>query len=409
MSPAPSDAQRTPNDPGELIFAAILNEAAPIADMPAALDAELAVSALLGGAYAVNDTDRPAAVDRFGTNFGRYLTTNHTRQAGAVQAALAAVLPDPTLASPGGESAPWAGEAGDVSCTGTWAARDGYGDQTSYVATFAYRDPDLGGPEHAVSYLLDHNLGIVKSIWIGVPAERVINAWRAEAVGDPDITISPVDAGQLQAEVTCYLSRTDQLEDPPRDAYVEERAFAASRLMLLPSGEPISVHRLSGLERDEVVAGFLASPEAASIGGPDSSPSANVVAWSARAAVDFAVDDNAGDPLRWSPTAVELMLLDWAPRQLSASHDAAPWLPEVLAAFAGYAGRLRDQSASRLEATQSAITEAAVRYTDLMTGDALGEPVSDILARMVADGVDPLDEDEVLEWVLADRARRERD
>ncbi|HEX6075929.1 MAG TPA: hypothetical protein VFZ32_11790 [Micromonosporaceae bacterium] len=409
MSPAPPDAQRTPNDPGELIFAAILKEAAPIADMPAALDAELAISALLGGAYAVNDTDRPAAVDRFGTDFGRYLTTRNNRQAGAVQAALAAVLPDPTLARAGGEDVPWAGETGDVTCTGTWAARDGYGDQTSYVATFAYRDPKLGGPEHAVSYLLDHNLGIVKSIWIGVPAERVINAWRAEAVGDPDITIAPVDAGLLRAEVTCYLSRTDQLEDPPEDAYVEERAFAVSRLALLPIGEPAPVHRLSDLERDEVVAGFLASPEAAGVGGPDSRPAANVVAWCARAAVDFAVDDNAGDPLRWSPTAVEFMLLDWAPRQLSASHDAAPWLPEVLAGFVGYAGRIRSQSPERLDVTQSAITEAAVRYTDLMTGDALGEPVSDILARMVADGVDPLNEDEVLEWVLADRARRQRD
>jgi hypothetical protein len=409
MSPAPSDAQRTPNDPGELIFAAILNEAAPIADMPAALDAELAVSALLGGAYAVNDTDRPAAVDRFGADFGRYLTTNNSRQAGAVQAALSAVLPSRTLARPDGEDVPWAGKTGDVTCTGTWAARDGYGDQTSYVATFAYQDPELGGPEHAVSYLLDHNIGIVKSIWIGVPAERVINAWRAEAVGDPDITISPVDAGLLRAEVASYLARTDQLEEPPRDAYVEERAFAVSRLALLPAGEPASVHRLSDLERDEVVAGFLASPEAAGVGGPDSTPPPNVVAWCARAAVDFAVDDNAGDPLRWSPIAVELMLLDWAPRQLSASHDAAPWLPEVLAGFVGYAGRLQGQSPERLEVTQAAITEAAVRYTDLMTGDALGEPVSDILARMVADGVDPLDEDEVLEWVLADRARRERD
>jgi hypothetical protein len=199
------------------------------------------------------------------------------------------------------------------------------------------------------------------------------------------------------------------LEEPPRDAYVEERAFAVSRLALLPEGEQPPVHRLSDLERNEVVAGFLASPEAAGIGGPDGRPTASVVAWCARASVDFAVDENAGDPLRWSPIAVELMLLDWAPRQLSASHDAAPWLPEVLAAFTGYAARVQGQTPERLELTQSAITEAAVRYTDLMTGDALGEPVTDILARMVADGVDPLNEDEVLEWVLADRARRGRD
>ena len=49
-----------------------------------------------------------------------------------------------------------------------------YGDQTSYLATFAYDDAELGGPEHAVVALVDHNIGIVKDIFVGGPAERIL-------------------------------------------------------------------------------------------------------------------------------------------------------------------------------------------------------------------------------------------
>ncbi|MGH3649053.1 MAG: hypothetical protein ACRDTM_17980, partial [Micromonosporaceae bacterium] len=138
-------------------------------------------------------------------------------------------------------------------------------------------------------------------------------------------------------------------------------------------------------------------------------PAAEVIAWCARAAVDFACDDNAGDPLRWSPAAVELFLLDWTPRQVASGHRAAPWLPEVLDAFVTYAGRVRGQPVPEIAAIKQAITEYVVPYTDLMAGESLGEPVTDVLARMVADGVDPMDEDAVLQWVLADRARRGQD
>jgi hypothetical protein len=449
----PRGPQRPKQDsnPSDLIYAAILKQATPIGDMQYAIDAELAVSALLGGVYAATDLDRPGAVRRFATDFARYLGGRRTAHARAIRTALDVLLPDDvtpprsartagtrpsgsrpaTTRSGGGKTPAWGPAAGHVTCTATWVASDIYGDQSAYVAVFGYEQPELGGPDHTVSYLLDHNLGTVKNLSIGVPASTVVEGWQEAAREDHEIIVNPVDPGHLRAEVSAYLARTDELETPPRDGYMEEYAFAVARLRLLPeSASSPNGQKLTDAERDAVVADFLASPEAAAIGeaartdavdqvaqsdtigeepGTHRAPPTVVVAWCARAAVDFAVDENAGDPYRWSPTAVEFLLLHWAPRQLSGTHEAAPWLPEVLDALVAYAGRIREQSPAAIEATRDAITAAAVRYTDLMSGESLGEPVTDILARMVADGVDPLNEEEVLEWVLADRARRGRD
>ncbi|MGH3714663.1 MAG: hypothetical protein ACRDT4_14565 [Micromonosporaceae bacterium] len=414
----PSEPRRRQpeSSPTDLVYAAILKEASPIAAMPLALDAELTVSALLGGVYAAADRDRPKAVRQFVTDFGRYLAKRRTPEARAVRAGLAALHPDLVTAPTGKAATPdWIAAAGAVTCTGTWAVRDNYGDQTQYVATFAYDDPERGGPDHAVSYLLDHNLGCGKEVSIGVPATQVVASWQAEAAQDSaDLTIESVEPGRLRADVTAYLAQTDELAQPYSDSYQEDRGFALARLRVLPEGEPTPRPAvLSDADRDAVVAAFLDSPEAAYVGAGGAPapepPSQEVIAWGARAAIDFACDDNAGDPLRWSPTAVELFMITWMPRQVAPGHRAAPWLPEVLDAYVTFAGRVRGQPATAIAATKQAITEYVVPYTDLMAGQALGEPVTDVLARMVADGVDPMDEDAVLKWVLADRARRGRD
>ena len=65
--------------------------------------------------------------------------------------------------------------------TGTYAYGDVYGDQTSYLATFAYEDDESGGPEHAVVALVDHNIGITKDVFVGGPAERILRP------GAPDV------------------------------------------------------------------------------------------------------------------------------------------------------------------------------------------------------------------------------
>src|SRR5690606_15713399 len=126
------------------------------------LDAELSASALLGGVYTTADIDRDGAVRQFATDFADYLTREGGPRADAVRATLASLLPA-EIPAPSIDQPAWASSLGRVVCTGTWRVHDTYGDQSTYVVTFQYADPATGGPDHAVSYLIDHNLRQLKS------------------------------------------------------------------------------------------------------------------------------------------------------------------------------------------------------------------------------------------------------
>lgn len=53
-------------------------------------------------------------------------------------------------------------------------------------------------------------------------------------------------------------------------------------------------------------------------------------------ALRFGIDSGPGDPMRWSPTAVEIILLDWGPRRIASSLQVMLLLPDLLRAFVGY-------------------------------------------------------------------------
>src|SRR5436305_3379387 len=117
----------------------VLAGARDIAHVSTALDAEVLVSTLIGGGYAALDPDRGPALAEF-------------------VAALRDAASGPTAAVLSGtptDEVPWGAALGTVRPTGAWAYGDRYGDQTGYVATFAYEDEERGGPEHAIVLLVD--------------------------------------------------------------------------------------------------------------------------------------------------------------------------------------------------------------------------------------------------------------
>ena len=135
-------------------------------------------TALLGSVYAVADDDRAAAVREF---VGRVPDRHHPpphrvrhhhprglRRAGAGRRR----APPRSAAARRRRRGPT--QLGRVRPTGCYAYGDVYGDQTSYLVTFAYEDGADGGPEHAVVALVDHNIGITKDVFVGASAERIL-------------------------------------------------------------------------------------------------------------------------------------------------------------------------------------------------------------------------------------------
>ena len=131
------------------------------------------------------------------------------------------------MRAPGRRRRPWAAQLGRVRPTGCYAYGDVYGDQTSYLVTFAYEDTDDGGPEHAVVALVDHNIGITKDVFVGSPAERILGQVREMCAADELTWFREEDPGRLRGEVGRHLEVTDDLSDLPADgSLATDRALA---------------------------------------------------------------------------------------------------------------------------------------------------------------------------------------
>ncbi|MCI4063551.1 hypothetical protein MRQ36_13550 [Micromonospora sp. R77] len=399
----------TPQTPYE----AVLHAARDVTRLDSALDAEMLGAALLGSVYSVAETDRDNAVREF---VGGFLATTSRRRSAAattIRAVFAALVPDAEGAGkvrPGALTPAWTGQLGRVHLTGVWAYGDVYGDQTSYLATFAYDEAD-GGPEHAMVALVDHNIGIIKDVYVGGPAERILGQVREMCTEDELTWFRPEDGGRMHAEVARHLAVTDDLSElPAQGSLATDRALVGARLAALPAPavrtgagatEPLTDERRTTLLR-----GFLDSPEAARFGldavdGPEL-PSLH---FCLGLLLDHADSFTDADPMRWSPTVAELFLLDWVHRRAVLDMDDAAMLPRVLRAWAAYAARWKGLPEAAARRTDEAIEEMIPEFARLYSTGERRSPATAAVAQLMADGVDPDDPAALDAWIEANRHR----
>ncbi|MFC0100832.1 hypothetical protein ACFFKH_25365 [Micromonospora marina] len=400
----------TPQTP----YDAVLHAARDVTRLDSALDAEMLGAALLGSVYAVAEHDREQSVREFVSGFLAATSRRRSASATTLRAVFAALVPDAEGAArvrPGAHAPSWAGQLGRVRVTGAWAYGDVYGDQTSYLATFAYDDEDEGGPEHALVALVDHNIGITKDVFVGGPAGRIVEQAREICTEDEFTWFRAEDPARMHAEVSRHLAVTDDLTElPAQGSLATDRALVGARLAVLPGptppADPAVVPPLTDEERTRMVRAFLDSPEAARFGLPE-------VADGELASLHFCLglllDHAAGfpdaDPMRWSPMVAELFLLDWVHRRAVLDMDDAAMLPRVLRAWAAYAARQRGLSQAAAARTDEAITEMVPEFARLYSTGERRSPATAAVAQLMADGVDPDDPEALDAWIEANRHR----
>ncbi|MEW2444870.1 hypothetical protein [Micromonospora marina] len=400
----------TPQTP----YDAVLHAARDVTRLDSALDAEMLGAALLGSVYAVAEHDREQAVREFVSGFLAATSRRRSASATTLRAVFAALVPDAEGAArvrPGAHAPSWAGQLGRVRVTGAWAYGDVYGDQTSYLATFAYDDEEKGGPEHALVALVDHNIGITKDVFVGGPAGRIVEQAREICTEDEFTWFRTEDPARMHAEVSRHLAVTDDLTElPAQGSLATDRALVGARLAVLPGPTPPAgpavVPPLTDEERTRLVRTFLDSPEAARFGLPE-------VADGELASLHFCLGlllDHAAsfpdaDPMRWSPMVAELFLLDWVHRRAVLDMDDAAMLPRVLRAWAAYAARQRGLSQSAAARTDEAITEMVPEFARLYSTGERRSPATAAVAQLMADGVDPDDPEALNAWIEANRHR----
>jgi hypothetical protein len=395
----------TPHTP----YDAVLQAARDVSRLDCAFDAEMLGTALLGSVYAVAESDRSAAVREFVSGFLAATSRRRTASATTIRRVFARLVPDAEGADrvkPGAQAPDWSDQLGRVHLTGCWAYGDVYGDQTSYLATFAY-DEAAGGPEHALVALVDHNIGITKDIFVGGPAERILEQVRQMCAGDEMTWFRTEDPARMHGEVSRHLAITDDLGDLPGEgSLATDRTIAGARLARLPRPVRASVdpEPLTPAERTELVRQFLATPEAARFGlDTMDGPELASLHFCLSLLLDHAASFPDADPLRWSPTVAELFLLDWVHRRAVLDMDDAAMLPRVLRGWAGYAARRRGLPEPAASQTDTAIEEMVPEFARLYSTGERRSPATAAVAQLMADGVDPDDPEALNAWIEANR------
>jgi hypothetical protein len=395
-------------------YEAVLHAARDVAKLDCALDAEMLGTALLGSVYAVADTDRGAAVREFVGQFLSATTRRRTASATTIREIFAALVPDADGAAQvrrGPQAPSWTVHLGRVRPTGCYAYGDVYGDQTSYLVTFAYDDTDEGGPEHAVVALIDHNIGITKDVFVGGPAERILGQVREMCAGDELTWFREEDPGRLRGEVNRHLEVTDGLGDLPADgSLATDRVLAAARLALLPASTtpPLAEPpELSGPDRERLLRDFLASDEAArsGIGDIDADDELASLHFCLSLIFDHAASLPDADPLRWSPAVAGLFLLDWVHRRAVLDMDDAAMLPRVTRAWSAYATRRRGLPEAAVEQTDSVVEEMIPEFARLYATGERRSPATAAVAQLISEGVDPNDAAAIDAWIETNRHR----
>ncbi|MFJ6163766.1 hypothetical protein ACIQH6_01490 [Micromonospora orduensis] len=399
----------TPQTP----YDAVLHAARDVTKLESALDAEMLGSALLGSVYAIAETDRDTAVREFVSGFLAATARRRVASATTIRQVFAALVPtaDGTeRVRPGSQAPTWTGQLGRVHLTGSWAYGDVYGDQTSYLATFAYDDAS-GGSEHALVALVDHNIGITKDIFVGGPAERILDQVRQMCADDELTWFRTEDPARLRGEVARHLAVTDELSELPGEgSLATDRALVGARLALLPTAVdptgPAEVEPLSAAERTDLVRRFLAAPEAARFGlDTVDGPELASLHFCLSLLLDHSASFPDADPMRWSPAVSGLFLLDWVHRRAVLDMDDAAMLPRVLRAWARYASRQRGLPEAAATRTDEAIEEMVPEFARLYSTGERRSPATAAVAQLMADGVDPDDPAALDAWIEANRHR----
>lgn len=186
------------------------------------------------------------------------------------------------------------------------------------------------GEELSAVVYIDHNVGtLVNDAFVVGQSIDDLLSFMQEKVGDhPDTSFANLSAADAKKRIVDAIHRAS-ITIPPfeTETWPACRALVEWMIRFLPDGgQGYERPEWSEAERRKVRERFFASPFAADLDDPDHRSLLNSMVW-------FGCDYGPGDPMRWSPVAVEILLVDWIPRKLVDDVEYLTMAPEVLRAF----------------------------------------------------------------------------
>jgi hypothetical protein len=221
----------------------------------------------------------------------------------------------------------------------------------------------------AVVYV-DHNMGtVVKDAFI-VPAPlSEVTDRMVSLLDDPDQTLTLVDPSTARAVIEEAIDHGSRLYPPlESESWPMCRPLVEWMVRMLPGGGRTPARpEYTDAERQAIADGFFASTFGAALDGPDQRDLLDSVLW-------FGTDYGPGDPLRWSPVSVEMLLADWFPRKIVAEPAFLALLPELLRAFIRSCHHERGIRPELTAETLAAVDEWEPEYQRLIRSARLQGP-----------------------------------
>jgi uncharacterized protein DUF6398 len=249
-------------------------------------------------------------------------------------------------------------------------------------------------PDHeltAVIYI-DHNLGtVVKDAFpVPGPISAVIERLR-EAADDPDVTVRDIGLGDARARVAEAIE-VGAITFPPfeTETWPASRPLTEWLLRLLPEdGTGYVRPEWSEAAKNGLANRFFGSQFGKPLDDADHRGLLDQFLW-------FGTDYGPGDPLRWSPVTVEILLDDWIPRKIVAPSGYLSKAPGLLRAFIRFCHADRKIRSALTDQTLAAVDEYEPEYQQVIGSPRPQGPAA-LLAAMGMLGDEESWEDEPFE------------
>jgi len=253
-----------------------------------------------------------------------------------------------------------------------------------------------GGAELTAVVYVDHNAGaVVKDAFVvPLPLDELVEQMLAVA-DDPDTEARDIAPADARARITDGIA-DGALAYPPfeSDSWPASRPLVEWITAMLPVGG-VGYQRpeWGDAALAELTERFLAAGPGAGFDDPDHRGLLDSLLW-------FGTDYGPGDPLTWSPTRVEILLLDWIPRKIVAEPRLLAMAPDLLRAFIRFGHQERGISSGPTAETLRAVDEFEPQYQQVVRSPRPQGPEALLAALGLAAG--PID---LSELMLDDLAR----
>lgn len=258
---------------------------------------------------------------------------------------------------------------------GVFEMRHVLGDGENIV--MGVRLPD--GHELCAAVYVDHNLGtLVKDAYVVPGSLPELAELMRTTADDPDTTLTALDPADARARITEAIE-LGAITVPPleTDTWPACRPLVEWMVGLLPDGGTGYVRPEWPEEARQALAErFFASPFGAGLDDADRRGLLESLLW-------FGADYGPGDPLRWSPVAVEILLADWIPRKIVADVPYLAQAPDLLRAFIRFSHAERGIRADLTAETLAAVDELEPEYQQIIRSPRPQGPAA-LLAAMGA-------------------------